>query len=255
MDFAHRLLVLACSQRKRAGVELLPAIERYDGPTFRVLRAFLRDNPNPREHPNVFILSAAYGLIPAAQPISHYDQLMTAQRADELRIQVLKIFSTLPQADYTEICFALGKTYKRALVGWTKFASPFASVTIVEGAQGVKLARLRCWLRKEESTDRKSVRPCTIMKPRGIAHLHGIEIRRTPVQIFEHARAALQDGEAGASVLRHWYVQIDNYRIAPKWLVSSLTGLSVSQFTSEDARRVLGQLGIQTQRIGEEGEE
>jgi len=32
-----RLLILSCSQRKRPDSGLLPAIERYDGPVFRVV--------------------------------------------------------------------------------------------------------------------------------------------------------------------------------------------------------------------------
>src|SRR5438045_2444285 len=34
----RKLLILACSQAKRDSTAPLPAIERYDGPTFRVLR-------------------------------------------------------------------------------------------------------------------------------------------------------------------------------------------------------------------------
>jgi|SRR5215210_261396 len=46
------MLILACSQRKRLDKKLLPAVERYDGAAFRVLRRFLRENqlnPNVRE--------------------------------------------------------------------------------------------------------------------------------------------------------------------------------------------------------------
>jgi hypothetical protein len=39
------MLILACSRRKRPDEGLLPAIERYDGPAFRVLRRFLREMP------------------------------------------------------------------------------------------------------------------------------------------------------------------------------------------------------------------
>jgi hypothetical protein len=39
------MLILACSRRKRPDEGLLPAIERYDGPAFRVLRHFLREMP------------------------------------------------------------------------------------------------------------------------------------------------------------------------------------------------------------------
>jgi hypothetical protein len=255
MDTARRLLILSCSQRKRVESRLLPAIERYDGPSFRVLRSYFQNTSESCDQIDVFILSAAYGLIPATQLISNYDQYMTVQRANELNEQALKTFADLLRTGYAEICLALSKTYYCALDGWTAFVPSSTSATIVEGTQGVKLARLKYWLSKEEVTNKKPVRPNTIAKPRGVAHLHGIEIRRTPEQVFEHARAALQNREAGAHVPHKWYVQIDNYRVAPKWLVSTLSGLPVNRFTSEDARRVLSQLGIHTKQLDEEGRE
>ncbi len=63
-----RLLILSCSRRKRLDKDLLPAVERYDGPAFRVLRRFLREMPF--EAPDVPILSAEYGLIPHDLPIA-----------------------------------------------------------------------------------------------------------------------------------------------------------------------------------------
>ena len=56
-----RLLILSCSQRKAPAKGRLPAIDRYDGPAFRVLRKYLREGP--AEVPTVLILSAKYGLI------------------------------------------------------------------------------------------------------------------------------------------------------------------------------------------------
>lgn len=76
-----RLLILSCSQRKRSDPGLLPAIERYNGPAFQVLRKFLRERPDDTRRLDVFIMSAAYGLIPAEYPIANYDQVMTSQRA------------------------------------------------------------------------------------------------------------------------------------------------------------------------------
>lgn len=51
-----RLLILSCSQRKRSTSNLLPAIERYDGPAFQVLRKFLREFPLEAESLDVYIL-------------------------------------------------------------------------------------------------------------------------------------------------------------------------------------------------------
>jgi len=63
----QRLLILACSQRKRPGASSLPAIERYDGPAFRVLRRYCRLNQDNGLF--VYVLSAEFGLIPVKQPI------------------------------------------------------------------------------------------------------------------------------------------------------------------------------------------
>lgn len=81
------MLILACSQRKRPDEELLPAVERYDGPAFRILRRFLRERPS--QAPDVLILSAEHGLIPHDLPIALYDRKMTPARARELRPLVL----------------------------------------------------------------------------------------------------------------------------------------------------------------------
>ena len=42
-----------------------------------------------------------------------------------------------------------------------------------------------------------------------------------------------------------WYVQVDDQQVPPKWLVSKLTGLPVNAFHTNEARRVLHQLGIE----------
>jgi cytoplasmic iron level regulating protein YaaA (DUF328/UPF0246 family) len=83
-----RFLILACTATKRHEVRLLPAIYRYCGPSFRVLRRWLSDHPEAATRLDVSILSAEFGLIPAIQPIPDYDRRMTAARAVELRAQV-----------------------------------------------------------------------------------------------------------------------------------------------------------------------
>ena len=83
----NRKLILACFPRKRSDDGLLPAIERYDGPAFRILRRFLREGPS--EAPDIHTLSAEYGLICRDLPIAMYDRKMTPARARELRPLVL----------------------------------------------------------------------------------------------------------------------------------------------------------------------
>ena len=96
MTSDHRLLILSCSQRKRPDLILLPALERYDGPVFRMLRRFLRTWPSKGSHPEVYILSAQFGLISAHQLIPSYDCRMTPQQASAFQPQVLNGSLVIP---------------------------------------------------------------------------------------------------------------------------------------------------------------
>ena len=78
----QRLLVLACSERKVTAAGLLPAVDRYDGPPFRVLRKYLREHTGA---PDILILSAKYGLIPSDQQIPYYDCRITRASARVLK--------------------------------------------------------------------------------------------------------------------------------------------------------------------------
>lgn len=138
----RRLLILACSQRKRAEPPPLPAIERYDGPAFRVLRRYLglaRDSGLI-----VYILSAEFGLIPAKKPIPNYDRRMTSKRADDLRLSIAAVLqAAIMRHHLAEIFICAGKTYLRAL---DRLPETAPRSSIATGGQGRKLAALKTWL-------------------------------------------------------------------------------------------------------------
>jgi hypothetical protein len=79
----QRLLIMACSARKRTDAGLLPALERYDGPSFRVLRRFLAQHPADR--PDTVILSARFGIVDSDDSIPYYDQPLTCERMQALQ--------------------------------------------------------------------------------------------------------------------------------------------------------------------------
>ena len=62
-----RALFLSCSKRKSPEAGLIPAIRRYEGPRFRVLRSYLRDAG--KDPLLIWILSAEHGLIRGYDPI------------------------------------------------------------------------------------------------------------------------------------------------------------------------------------------
>ena len=77
---SRQLLVLGCSQTKRETPGLLPAIDRYDGSPYKVLRKYLREHEWPTNL-SVAILSAKYGLIGGFTGIEDYDERMTPEKA------------------------------------------------------------------------------------------------------------------------------------------------------------------------------
>ena len=151
MNCKRRLLILSCSQRKHTSQDLLPAIERYNGPLFFVLRRFIRECPCEAKQLDVHILSAAYGLIPEDFPTPLYNQKMDLPRAVELRSQVKTTFSGILQNNYASICFVLGKTYLKTLEGLLDLIPTFTESIVPYGPIGKKQTQLKKWLWQEHS--------------------------------------------------------------------------------------------------------
>lgn len=239
----RKLLILSCSRKKKMGPELQPALERYDGPNFQILRKFILECPAESRNMDIYILSAKFGLIPANQPIPLYDELMTLPRAKELRSQVsAKLRKIFARRKYQELLINLGQAYLPALSGYEPLLPNNLKVVQASGTLGRRQAMLRDWLRGGMS-------PALPVVPQGRARIRGIEIVLTPEEVMEKASQALALSGNASQAFQSWYVQVDGHRVSPKWLVSQLTGLPVSKFHSDDARQVLRQLGISVRPV------
>ena len=146
MNSKRRLLILSCSQRKCTSPEPLPAIERYNGPFYFVLRRFLRECLHQVSLLDVHILSAAYGLIPRDFPTPWYDRKMDMSRAVELQPQINTTFSDITRGDYESICFAMGKTYLKAFENALELVLGNTELVITHGRIGEQQAQLKDWL-------------------------------------------------------------------------------------------------------------
>ena len=237
-----RLLILSCSQTKRSVQGLLPALERYDGPAFRVMNKFIRVCSSEVQLPDVYILSAKFGLISADKPIPYYDHRMTPKRVKELKQPTLnELEQILIGKPYQEFFISMGKDYLRVLDGYKSLTSTNLSVTVSQGSMGCKLAELRDWLHKNVSVPSDNY---TKVAKQDRASLQGIEIALTPEQIIEKVNVALAK-ENDIPKCQIWYVQIGDKQVPLKWVVNQLTGLPVSAFHTNGARRFLQQLGIE----------
>ena len=104
-----RLLIIACTATKHTDPALMPALNRYDGPSFRVLRRQLVLHPGL----DILVLSARFGLIGGETLIPDYNQRMTTLRATELRPSVRSAFEQHLQqhGPYTATLVHLGSDY------------------------------------------------------------------------------------------------------------------------------------------------
>lgn len=250
----QRLLVLSCGKRKRHTTALLPALDRYDGPSFRVLRRYLA--MHTASPPDVYIVSAKFGLISADQPIPYYDQLLTPQRAAELRPAVQDTLRRiLARREYEQIYLAMGSAYAQTIDGYATLVPESTSVIVAGGSQGKRLAQLHDWLYAwaAPASLSASSAPRTDETRRTGQHrshpkLKGMEITLTTDQALALVRQMLATDSQGCDRFHSWYVLLDGERIAPKWLVSQLTGLPTGDFTTHEALRTLARLGIPVHR-------
>lgn len=145
----QRLLVVACSQRKREDPGPLPAIECYDGGAFRVIRKLKREGKWP-DGLTLLILSAKYGLIEGERHITPYDLRMTTARAADLSGNTEKQLVKVVKAQgIGEIYFALGKDYLPA-IGETASKLSQVDIQIAEGRIGQRLSELKSWITQIE---------------------------------------------------------------------------------------------------------
>lgn len=134
------LLIISCSARKNNNRQLLPAIELYDGPAYRMLRKRLNGN---HKSPKIWILSAKHGLLWSDSPIYNYDERLTQERANDLRIEVKAFIEKwAPEGRFKKIFIWMGKDYLRIL---PKELLAQSNVYVATGAIGQKLHLLKQW--------------------------------------------------------------------------------------------------------------
>jgi cytoplasmic iron level regulating protein YaaA (DUF328/UPF0246 family) len=235
------LLIINCSKSKFNNSEKIPVLERYNGVTFRVLRKFLKEEK--ADNLDIFILSAKFGLIPSNQLIPTYDQKLTKQRSQELQPIVNEQFCELLQSNLYKRCLlCMSQDYLQIFNNYQDNIPENLIFIIATGTIGKKLSVLYQWLYGQLPEYLHTLEENTV---KGKATLKGIEVNLSQAEILALARKALIDKKGKPYNYQTWYVLIDNKKISPKWLVSQLTGLPVSNFHSIRARQILQQLGIE----------
>ena len=150
-----RLVILSCSQRKVQSKFLMPAMDRYDGPAYKVVRKFLRSVPDARLYHHFLILSAEFGLISDDLLISYYDRRMTVERAKELHEETLSdLLVILRSGLYSAVFVCMGKTYRRAVEGIDAF---FPNIEYSHGRIGMQISQLCQFLYSDGNTTNETL--------------------------------------------------------------------------------------------------
>lgn len=136
-----KLLVLSCSQAKRDCVGLLPALDRYDGPPYRVLRKFLRDYQWPIGL-SIGVLSAKYGLFGILKGIENYDMRMDADKAGAKASECSKTLKEWA-TDHQTVHFSLGKDYLPAV---QSVLETLENKKVFQGPIGMKISQIKSFL-------------------------------------------------------------------------------------------------------------
>jgi len=209
---------------------------------FRLLRRYLAQTLDDLP---VYVLSAEYGLIQSKRAIPYYDRRMTRRRAEELRPQVSAVLRRILTTPTNEkdiqrrIFISFGHTYHEAIGDSCKRMLQMRVVTQATGSVGGRLAQMHSWLYGSARHTPTYSRSCD-----GKVRLHGIEIVANANYVIEVAQKAIEQRVNVNTTGQSWYVIIGEHRVGVKRLVSLLTGLPVSSFHTDAARRVLSQLGV-----------
>lgn len=190
MQKARRhLLLIACSQRKRLDLELLPALERYDGNAYRVIRKLQREDRWPFLV-DVVILSAEFGLIDADKPIPYYERRMDQARATELCPTVLTALQERLNGHqrYASVYIDLGQDYLPAIDGIESLCHG-TSIVYAQGRIGQRLSSLKRWL-IERWREQPIVPFFVADRPMSLRILKGLPLQEYPgarIGIMAHA--------------------------------------------------------------------
>ena len=140
------LLIVACSGRKLPTAGLIPAIERYDGVNFRVLKKAQREGYFP-SNLDTLIISAKYGLIKPETLIENYDHQMTSKRSKFLCDSIsANLDDYLSTRTYKEVFINLGKLYFHTISNSKEIRKYGRNLGVAEGRIGEKMSQMKSWL-------------------------------------------------------------------------------------------------------------
>lgn len=143
-----QLMLISCSSRKSSEAGVIPALERYQGTTYKVIKKAKREGYWP-EHTHLFIISAKYGLISEHYPIEFYDLKMTKDLAVARCAEISRALDKLINENmYSKIFVNMGETYMRSIQSSAELIRARQDGTVQEASGGIgdRLKQTKDWL-------------------------------------------------------------------------------------------------------------
>ena len=140
------LLIISCSDRKIKMPGRMPASQRYDGQSYRIIHKAMRECCFPANL-DILIISAKLGLLCWDEEIEDYDQLMSKEQARKLRPSIQEsLESYLDGRDYDKLFINMGATYLETLEGF-EWKKHFNEKIEAKGRIGEKSSQMKSWVR------------------------------------------------------------------------------------------------------------
>jgi len=155
----RRLIIIAGSKRQNSNPQPLPAIERYEGVYFRVLKKHIREGK--MKNTDILILTEKYGLLSSNQLVPYNPEysprIATNNLNDARRRNLQKLQQELSKEEYLEIFINVGKDFWPLIEGLENVVGK-TKVTLAKGsALGSKASNMKQWILKHASrADKRS---------------------------------------------------------------------------------------------------
>jgi len=142
-----RLLVLSSSQRRSTRPEAIPAIDRYEGVYFRIVKKYLREGI--LRNTDVLVVSEKFGILRADDKVPYHEPfrgyLPQKDLEERRKTNLDKLRAILAQKSYSEIFVACGKDFQKLIDGFQKLTP--AKIVFCRGSGlGPKAQELKRWI-------------------------------------------------------------------------------------------------------------
>jgi cytoplasmic iron level regulating protein YaaA (DUF328/UPF0246 family) len=137
-----RLLIISCSARKFQTAGPTPALDVYDGGTYRVIRKLQRSGHlDPAVE--IIIISALYGCLRPHDRIVTYDLMLKGDFDPQLRRKVEKRVKDELKKNWSEVYVDLGAKYRALISG--ALDETTNNILFANGRIGQRLRLLKLW--------------------------------------------------------------------------------------------------------------